>query len=585
MNRLQFKLTTKHQLIILLILAFGLNLNTLFNQYAVDDPVVLTNNTLVQKGIKGIPEILTKDLLYGILKKDVDLSGGRYRPVALIVFALEYQFFGINPYVSHSINILLFVLLIALLFKILKKHIFKDLHPSLAFVTCLLFVVHPIHTEVIANVKSRDELITFILLLITSFSYIRYFQKRSIWLIISGLTSFFLALLTRESAVPFILVIPMVAYFFYGQSIKKAIQLSLPLIGVFIVYMAIRFSVEGFAKVSDKNVMNYPFIYATASEGFATKIVLLFKYVWLMFIPHPLICDYGYNQVQFNQLFSFSFIFSFLILLALIVYAFYTLKRRSLFSFCIFFFMATIFFFANFVIDLGAFMAERLLFQPSLAYCIVTASVFLNIKKNYQLLSLTILGCILILFSFRTVQRNHEWKNDRTIYFADLEKAPNSVRVNFNVANEYIIMADAETDKALKKEYYSKAVVLEEKVLTMFRHDPLVYIDLGYAYQGLSNYFKAGDNFLYAYRSDPENPDALKRIVLVSDLLYNDGNKYYRQGNSDSAIVCYKKAVELNENNLDAWRNLSRSYLQINDTINAKNTNDIWQMKSQNSPH
>ncbi|MBK9525757.1 MAG: hypothetical protein IPO39_13735 [Bacteroidetes bacterium] len=215
-------LTTSQQLIVLLLLAFGLNFNTLFHEYALDDAVVLTGNTLVQKGVAGIPEILSHELFYGLEKQESDLSGGRYRPFALIVFALEVQFFGINPFVSHLINVLLFVFLIALLFRLLQKYIFRELNPNLAFLTCLLFVVHPIHTEVIANVKSRDELIAFILLLLSAFSILRYLKNRKLLSLLPAAFCFFISLLTRESAIPFIGIVPLTAYFFYNQSIKKS---------------------------------------------------------------------------------------------------------------------------------------------------------------------------------------------------------------------------------------------------------------------------------------------------------------------------------------------------------------------------
>jgi len=96
----KFKLTTGQQVLILIILALGLNINTLSNEYALDDAVVLTGNSLVQKGIKGIPEILKTEFFFGLEKKDSDLSGGRYRPVALVIFAIEYELFGVNPLMS-----------------------------------------------------------------------------------------------------------------------------------------------------------------------------------------------------------------------------------------------------------------------------------------------------------------------------------------------------------------------------------------------------------------------------------------------------------------------------------------------------
>ena len=124
-------LSSKHRLIILVLLVIGLNANTLFNEYAVDDAVVLTSNQFVLKGVKGIPQIIVQDYFKGLggLKGN-ELSGGRWRPFSLIVFAIEYQFFGANPIVSHLLNILLFALLIALLFIFLNKYIFFDNNSS-----------------------------------------------------------------------------------------------------------------------------------------------------------------------------------------------------------------------------------------------------------------------------------------------------------------------------------------------------------------------------------------------------------------------------------------------------------------------
>ncbi|MBK6447391.1 MAG: hypothetical protein IPF81_19540 [Bacteroidetes bacterium] len=380
-------LTTSQQLIVLLLLAFGLNFNTLFHEYALDDAVVLTGNTLVQKGVAGIPEILSHELFYGLEKQESDLSGGRYRPFALIVFALEVQFFGINPFVSHLINVLLFVLLIALLFRLLQKYIFRELNPNLAFLTCLLFVVHPIHTEVIANVKSRDELIAFILLLLSAFSILRYLKNRKLISLLPAALCFFISLLTRESAIPFIGIIPLVAYFFYNQSIKKALLLSIPLFSIFILYMIIRISVVGLSHSTDRDVLNSPFILATASEAFATKIFLFAKYIGLLFLPYPLTFDYGYNQIPYINLHSFSFIFSAILLVALVLISLLSFKTRSLLSFCILFFFLTLFPFTNFIMDIGRRLLSVCCFNLLSHFAYFSPHTFLTLflpKKFYH---------------------------------------------------------------------------------------------------------------------------------------------------------------------------------------------------------
>ena len=572
-------LTTRVQLIILLLLAFALNFNTLFNEYAMDDAVVFTNNTLVKKGIKAIPEIFTSDLYYGFGKKNIDLAGGRYRPIELAVFAIEYQVFGQNPFVSHLISVLLFVLLIALLYKLLHDHIFKEFAkrtnpfagrqpPYLAFITCLIYAGHPIHTEVIANVKSRDELISFILTIATSFLLIKYSIKRSWYLMLSALSCFFLALLARESAVPFIVVAPLVAYFFFNQPLKKSILISIPLMAVFLIYMVIRISVLGFGDAEGKEIMNYPFLYATFSQGIATKIFILVKYLWLMVYPYPLSCDYGYNEISYVGLSSIQFLLSFILLLGLLIYAIITFKSKSLISFCILYFVITIFLFSNFVINIGSFLAERLLFQPSLAFCIVIATLYIYMNNHARLISNVFLFLILGLFSLKTIQRNFEWKNDKTLYFADMNSTPNSVRINFNAATNYVAMATSEPDKKLKEEYFKKAIELDEKVLKAYRNYFPVYSDLGFAYYNLQDYFKAADCWKQASLMDSSS-SAKKRVDLVSEVLYNEGNKKYRVGDIEGAIKWYKKSLELNDKNVDGWYNLGKSYFKINDTKNG----------------
>ncbi len=558
------------QLLILLFIALALNINTLFNEYAVDDAIVLTDNTFVEKGLKGIPEIFSQDYLKGLNGLDAkELSGGRYRPLGLSIFALEHQFFGENPMVSHLINILLFVLLIALLYKLLHHYVFRNQDNNLAFITCLLFVVHPIHTEVIANVKSRDELIAFILLIVSLIALIKHSEKRTTGFLFIGLLCFFLALLTKESSVAFVGVFPLILYFFYFHSIKKSLLLAIPLLLVFIAYLTLRFLVIGFSISSSDNILNMPFLFATASEAFATKIFILIKYIGLLMFPYPLSSDYSYNQIPYIEIYSFSFILSLLTILGLIAFAIYTFRKRSLFSFCILYFFATIFLVTNLVVDIGAPLAERLLFQPSLAFCILLAALFIKVKISFRLIANATLFSILLLFSVKTIRRNAEWKNNETLYFADLTSAPNSLRINSYAAEQYVVKAKFEPNAELKNEYYKKAVFYGERALKIYSKDPFISMNLGSAYFGLLDYYRSADLWIQAYKLKPDEPEAKKALDFSSTVLYKQGNSFLEKGNVDDAIKCFLKSTELNSNNVEAWYNLGGIYFLKNDSING----------------
>ena len=570
MSKRNFIFTKKHQLIILLLLAFGLNINTLFNQYAVDDAIVLTNNKFVEKGIKGIPEIVTQEYFKGIgTLKGNELSGGRYRPLALIVFALEHQFFGTDPMISHLINVLLFVLLIALLYQLLHDQLFKERNVNLAFITCLLFAAHPIHTEVIANVKSRDELIAFILLLISLINLIKTSENPSKGNMFTGLIFFFLALITKESSAEFIAIFPLVLFFFYKQSIRKSILFSIPLLGIFICYAAIRFAVIGFHSSSSNFILNAPFLYATSSQAFATKVFILFKYIWLLIIPHPLSSDYSYNQIPYVDINSFQFFFSLLLLMSLAAYSIFTFKSKSLFSFCILFFLINIFLVSNFVVSIGAPLAERLLFQPSLAYCIAIASIYLIAIKKYNVMSNLVLLVALILFSAKTISRNAEWKNNDTLYFADVITSPNSLRTNMYTAESYLNKATSENNIDLKKEYFTKSIYYGEHAITIYANDQSLYLHLGSAYFGLNNYFKSADLWQQAYKIDTMEQEAKKATNFISSFLWKEGNIYFEKNNIDNAMMYYKKSTELNPYNVEAWYSLWGNYYLKKDSANA----------------
>ena len=571
MNR--YILTSSQQLVILILVAVGLNINTLFNSYAVDDVVVLTENTLVQKGISGIPEILTTDLFAGFRKTGDGLSEARYRPVALVIFALEYQFFGANPFVSHLINILFFAILIFLLFKLLNTYVFRKEAKCLTFITCLIFVVHPIHTEVIANVKSRDELIVFILLVISLIAIIRYAEKRVKVALSISLFCYFLALLTRESAVALIGVVPLVLYFFFDKTIKQSFFYAFPLVVVLVCYLILRFSITGFNGSSSLDLLNSPFLYASAGQAFATKIFILLKYIFLLVYPNPLSCDYGFNQIPYIEIISKEFILSVIILLSLLSYSVITFRKKSLFTFSIIYYFITIALASNFVVDIGTPLSERLLFQPSLAFCIVIAAFYFKIEKRFQVVTNVFLTILVFLFSLKTILRNSEWKNDETLYFSDVISSPNSARTNLYASQCYLLKAKVELKNELKNEYLNKAIYYGERSVAIYPNYPITYLNLGVAYFGLLDYFKTAELWLKAYELNPADTEAKESVDMLSEIFLKEGVKLFKSGYVENSIKCYIKSVELNAGNVEAWYNLGGSYFFINDEVRAI---DAW---------
>lgn len=571
--------TIRFQIIFLVILSIGLNFNTLFNSYALDDGVVMTENSVVEKGFKGIPEIFTKDLFYGFDQTSGDLSEARYRPISLLTFAIEHQFFGENPMVSHLINVVLFALLIFLLYKLLGDYVYNKQNPYLSFFTCLLFVVHPIHTEVIANVKSRDEIIAFILLISMLLLFFRHLKTRKTIFLLLGSFFYFLALLTRESAITFVALVPLFLFFFSEKKLKEVCYYTIPLVVATGFYLFIRyliiFQAQKTAIILSTDVMNAPFLWASPSEAFATKVFILLKYMGLLIIPHPLSFDYGFNQIPYIQLLSVRSILSFIAVVSLLTYSFIYFRKKSIYSFSILYFFITISIVSNFIVDTGTPLSERFLFQPSFAFCLMLASLYVHYSPKLKYIFNVIFILILVLFSVKTIARNAVWKDNETLALTDVNTATNSVRTNKAAMELFLLKGNGASDLKTRNYFFEKAIYHGERTLSIYPNSPVVIMELGTAYYALGDYFKTAELWIKNKKMIPPDPNAKTWFVFIANMMYKQANGLMEQGNFDLAIKYYSYSAELDDSNVETFYNLGGCYLLKNDSLNAESNWDI----------
>ncbi len=190
--------------LLIFLLAFAQYANTLTHNYAWDDEIVITKNEITQKGLTGLGEIWTTGSY--IPQRKV------YRPVTQTTFALEKQFFGNNPAAGHFFNVLYYALCCIFLFFVLKK-LFRKAPPLLLFCIAALFVVHPVHTEVVANIKSRDEILALLFSLGSIFYFIKYLDNSKILNIGIAILFFGLGCLSKLNAITILAVFPLIYLF------------------------------------------------------------------------------------------------------------------------------------------------------------------------------------------------------------------------------------------------------------------------------------------------------------------------------------------------------------------------------------
>lgn len=432
--------------ITLFVIAIGLYAYSMTFDYVLDDQIVLTNNSFTKKGIAGIHDIMTKESFVGRFGEQKNLvTGARYRPLSIVTFAVEYQFFGLNTVVSHTINILLYALLGVLLFRVFNLFFpqkeEQKWYFTLPFLAALLFVVHPVHTEVVANVKGRDEIMTLLGALGALYCTFKFVVTNNLlFLFFSGCT-FFLALLSKENALTFLAVIPLSLYFFTKINLKK-IGLSLvPLLIAAAAYLWIRYLVIGYFLSSDgapiTDIMNNPFYGLSTNEKFATVFYTLGLYIKLLFFPHPLTHDYYPYQIPIINWVDYRAIIPVIMYVGLGIVALLGFRKKAIWAFGIIVYLATLSIVSNIPFTVGTFMNERFLFMPSVGFCLILAW-FLTKKlptfpKNQAVanyIGLGILGLFLVGFTYKTIDRVPDWKNRMTLNLSGASTSPNSARAN-----------------------------------------------------------------------------------------------------------------------------------------------------------
>lgn len=345
-------LSRKASLIIIFaifIWAFLLYGNTVLNKFSIGDSQV-TNNDLVKQGFKAIPKIFSTYLV------DEDKTAGGqsigYMPVSRSMYATEYGLWGERPGLSHLINVLIFFIASLITFFVLQRLLisYNILFPVLVII---LFMAHPVHTEVVAHLANRDEILAYLfgmagmntLISYTSTHRVRYIYQCCIW--------FFLACLTKLSALPFIGLYLLVLYFFSNLKPNTIITVTGFIVLAGVVAFLVPWLVLPHSFHSVSYFENPLYFEKNVLLRLGTAMVSLLFYLRILLFPFPLLYYYGYNMIPLTSLFNPMAMLSLLIYVILLIYSIINIRRKSLLSFAILWYLTAIYMYSNLLFARG----------------------------------------------------------------------------------------------------------------------------------------------------------------------------------------------------------------------------------------
>ncbi len=541
--------------------------NTLSNDYALDDVMMITGNHYVKQGFAGIPILLKTHHLEGFGANTVF---DYYRPLSLVVFAIEYQFFGEKPFAAHLFhlfNILFFASCVVLLFLFLNK-LFKGEQVIMAFIAALLFAVHSVHTEVVANIKSCDELLCFFFAFLSLNIFIDYSRQGRFYQLITGTFFFFIAILSKETAVTFLGVIPLVFFFYENENKKRSILITICaglVVALFLVLWAYAQSRSEIQQPLTSILFKNPGSNSNEeSLSFASKILILGYQLKLLFVPYPLNSNYSLSSLALVKFSDIEVLLSFIVYLFICVAGVFRIikKNKDLVAFGILFYLVTLSLYANFVFPLGQPLANRYAFFPSVGFCILFAIAFnkwvVNTKTDViagllSARSLIVLIPVLCFYSILTVARNKDWKDNYTLVMADLPKSGNNYIMEYKAGLEILNKSDAAPDSIEKARIINESIKHFSLSLLINPEYTESHSDIGVAYFRLNHYDSAEVHYKAVLRLNPLHLNACTNL----------GTMYFKLQRFGDAIVYYRKAVLLDSAVDIAWYNMGICYGRI----------------------
>ncbi len=541
--------------VVLYALSFGFD-------FVLDDEIMTRSNAFVTRGIAGIGDIFTHGTLYGFN----GMNDQSYRPLMLANFAIEKSLFNGTAGAYHFFNVFYYALASGVFYLFLKKALGGD--SLIAILTALLFVAHPIHTEVVANIKSRDEILSFMFVALSLWYLLKYAKdgNKTKDLTIS-LVCYLAATLAKETGLAMLGLVPLTLWFFTPLKPGRIATTT----AFFLAPVALYFLMRGSAMnnmffASDINdVVNNTLSGAkTSGEWFASRIMILGKYLGLLIFPHPLSYDYSYNQVPLVGPGDLGFIIALAVHLVLAGVFVWGLRSKKIIAYAIGFYAVMLVLVSNFLTPIGATMAERFLFSSSAGFCLALGWGITILAEKFRLsknIVYAIAGSILLLYAIKTYTRIPVWASQKVLFESGLVTAPNSARAQNHYGSYWRMLAEANpssNDKA-KLDQLSKAAIYYNKALEIYPGYSEAQYNLGVTYLALNKMEEAKTAFDKTLQIDSTYQGALNNLGIIA----------FRKGDFNTALAYWDKLLGFNPNNFDALQNCGAVYFNSNNPKKA----------------
>jgi len=525
--------------------AFLVFANTLPNGLTLDDVALVENNPLVQQ-LTPLHRYLSSSWWSG----QQGYGDALYRPLTLFSFGLQHAVHGTAPFGYHLVNLLLYSLCLLPVYGLLAR-LFGCRRAALW--GSLVFALHAVHCETVAGVVGRAELLAFLFGATALLLHARAYELPRVgrWGgLILALVCLFCAGASKESGLAWLaaLVLWDLAAPDRDGAIGQRLLTGIRAWGWYLIptagYLLLRaWALSASAGPSTVYYPVNPLAWSDTTVRVLTGIKLLLCQQLLILFPFRLVSDYSFDSIGLvHSVADPWFLAALAAHTAVAAGAILAWRRSRPLFFAIAFFYATAAITSNIPLPIGTIFGERLLFTPSLSLA-VAAAWFLQRRKALERRQIHLLGLVALWLAASAVTamgRGPEWRNNRTLFLADVERQPKSVVLNLRAAS--IRLDEGDTAEA-------ERLLLRARGL--LPGDPVVLNNLGELYRLTGRPVEAEASLREAYQAaaGPRWSSVARNRALPS---YNLGLLRIAEGRPDQALPWLEQATALDPGNLDA---------------------------------
>lgn len=450
--------------------------------------------------------------LKAILTKPVQ---GNYHPVTMLSLALNYAISGKNPVSFHVLNVLIHLLNVVLTFYFILR--LTKGKKWAAFITALLFGIHPVHVESVAWITERKDVLYAFFFLLGLNYYVQYIFNQDKKAYYFTLLFFALSLLSKPAAVVFPLVLLAIDYFVGRWKDWKVLIEKTP----------------HFLMALGMGLLTY---WAQSKQGsiadvfsFPTKILFAFyglmMYLVKLFVPLKLVPFYPFPAI--NAALGWEYYLAPVVILLLAGGVIYSMKRTSVLAFGMGFYLINLLLVLQVVTVGSAVMADRYTYIPYIGVFFILGVAFEYwIERNggkVPAAGIAILSVCALTFTFLASRQAQIWTNGETLWDHTIKTHPSATAYE----NRALLYKEKNnTAKAL--EYYSEAIKINVEYHEAYSNRGNIYFNQNRNEEAMADYNKC-------LEIDPEYYVALD----------NRGALFARLKEYDKALADLNKAISL----------------------------------------